>query len=131
VAKFRAASQALDALAIQAVAPDAERWCWPHSEAMNGTEIETVTERLARFTGRGLGLPDAERMADALVQRDRQADDRRMCLECSHLRGYGPWRCGNSGRAQIGIKPAETGLASALTTTLQRCPGFGGQPLNT
>lgn len=33
-----------------AAMPDLDRWCWPHSAAMNGAEIDTFTARLARFT---------------------------------------------------------------------------------
>jgi len=55
----------------------ADSFCWPHSSAMNGAEIDTFTGRLARFTDRGLSLDDAERLADRLVIRDRDGDDRR------------------------------------------------------
>ena len=71
-------------------APYPDRWCWPHSEAMNGREIDTFMARVARFTGKGLGLDDAEALADKLVRRDREPDDRGLCLECIHLSGqYG------------------------------------------
>ena len=59
-------------------APDADRWCWPHSAAMTGREIETFTARLSRFTDKGLSLDDGEALADKLVTRDREADDRRL-----------------------------------------------------
>ena len=68
--------------------PDPDRWAWPHSEAMNGREIDTFTARLARFTDKGLMLDDAEKLADKLVTRDRESDDRRLCLECVHLAGH-------------------------------------------
>lgn len=106
-----------------AIAPatDPDRWCWPHSIAMNGREIDTFTARLARFTDRGLNLDDAERLADKLVQRDREGDDRRLCLECAHLQGWGRWKCGNWQAADV----ARQGLARDLVMTLQRCPGYG------
>ena len=37
---------------------DPDRWCWPHSSAMNTEEIDTFTARLARFTDKGLHLSD-------------------------------------------------------------------------
>ena len=67
-------------------ASDPDRWAWPHSSAMNGTEIDTFTARLARFTEQGLILADAEWLAGKLVTRDRDVDDRRLCLECCHAR---------------------------------------------
>jgi len=104
--------------------PDPDRWCWPHSDAMNTREVDTFTARLARFTDRGMGLADAERLADALVQRDRAGEDRRACVECTHLHGAGPWRCGNWKLADIAIKAADAQLPGELVTRQQRCPGF-------
>jgi len=101
---------------------DPDRWCWPHSTAMNTAEIDTFTARLASFTNKGLSLADAERTADRLVIRDREGDDRRLCLECSHLQGHGRRRCGNWKAADV----AREALAPELVTMLQRCSGFGG-----
>ena len=108
------------------VTADPDRWCWPHSEAMNTVEIDTFTARLARFTDKGLPLADAEREADRLVIRDREGDDRRLCLECAHLHGAGRWRCGNWHRAEVATQLKDAHLPGALVLTLQRCPGFGG-----
>ena len=99
---------------------DPERWGWPNSPAMNSGELDTFAARVERFTGKGLGVDDAEALADRLVTRDRQADGRRLCLECAHLRGVGRWRCTNSGPAEV----AGQGLAAELAMTLQHCPGF-------
>ncbi len=99
---------------------DSDRWCWPNSPAMNSREIDTFTARLARFTEKGVSLGDAEPLADRLVIRDREADDRRLCLECSHLQGYARWRCGNWQAASV----ARQGLARDLVLILQRCSGF-------
>lgn len=41
---------------------DPDRWCWPHSAAMNGQEIDTFTARLARLTDKGASLEEAERL---------------------------------------------------------------------
>ena len=69
------------------ISQDPDRWCWPHTAAMNSSEINTFTARLARFTNKGLGPDDADALADKLVLRDRELDDRRVCLECIHLSG--------------------------------------------
>lgn len=61
---------------------DSDRWCWPHSSAMNTAEIANFNARLHHFSSRG--AYDAEALADCLVARDRNADSRRMCFECSH-----------------------------------------------
>lgn len=105
---------------LTATTGDFERCCWPHSEAMNGQEIDTFTVRQARFTDKGIGLDNAERLADKLVIRDRESDDRRLCLECGHLLGVGRWRCGNWMTADM----ARDGLAPELVQMLQRCCGF-------
>ena len=99
---------------------DPDRWCWPHGPAMNTTEIDTFTARLARFTDKGVSYDDAERLADKLVIRDREGDDRRLCLECTHLQGYGRWHCGNWQAAEV----AQQGLARDLVLMLQRYGGF-------
>jgi hypothetical protein len=109
-----------DATPAPAPASDFDRWCWPHSQAMNTGEIDTFTARLARFTDKGVSHDDAELLADKLVQRDREGDDRRLCLECAHLQGFGRWRCGNWQAADV----AHDGLARDLVLILQRCGGF-------
>lgn len=111
-------------LATPAPATDPDRWCWPHSTAMNSGEIDTYTMRLARFTDKGMSLEDAERLADKLVIRNRGGDDRRLCLECTHLQGFGHWRCGNWQAADV----ARAGLARDLVLMLQRCGGFQTTP---
>lgn len=66
--------------AANAPAIDPDRWCWPDGLAMNTAEIDTFTARRARFTDKGLTLAVAESLADGLVQRDREMDDRHLCL---------------------------------------------------
>lgn len=103
---------------------DPERWCYPHSTAMTGSEIDAFTARLARFTDKGLTTDDGEALADKLVTRDRESDDRRLCLECLHLAGYaGSWQCRNWQRAGVAIKARDAGLPGDLVRTLQRCDG--------
>jgi len=100
----------------------ADASCWPHSTAMNGAEIDTFTARQARFIDMGLSLDDAERLADKLMQRDRDGDDRRVCLECVHLRHGG--RCGNWRAAGVAINAMDARLPGDFTPMLQRCDGF-------
>lgn len=124
-----AASLALDA-SISAAGtlpgndPDAD--CWPHSTAMNGTEIDLFAARLHRFTDKGLTRIDGEALADRLVIRDREMDGRRLCLECRHLSGYGhtSWRCGNWQAACIARLARDAQLPSDLVIQLQRCDGY-------
>lgn len=104
---------------------DPDRWAWPHSDAMNGGEIDTFTARLTRFTGKGLALGDGEALADKLVTRDRESGDRRLCLECQHLAGHaGPWGCRAWQRAGVAINSRGAGLPDELVRLLQRCDGF-------
>lgn len=103
----------------------ADSCCWPHSTAMTGAEIDTFTARLARFTDKGLTLDDAERLADKLVNRDREGDDQHVCLECVHLR-HGA-RCGNWQAAGVAIRARDAQLPGDFTTMLQRCDGFNSE----
>ncbi|KQU87635.1 hypothetical protein ASC78_26010 [Variovorax sp. Root318D1] len=96
---------------------DPDRDCWPCSDAMTGAEIDRFTARLARFTDKGLSLIEAEALADRLVIRDRDGDDRRLCLECAHLSGR---RCGAWLLAAVGGPIVST----ALLELPQRCPAF-------
>ncbi len=124
-----AASLALDASIVAAgTSPglDPDAFCWPHSNAMNGAEIDLFTARLHRFTNKGLTVTEGEALADKLVVRDREADDLRFCLECRHLSGYGQssWRCGNWQVAGIAIRSRDAQLPADLVLQLQRCDGF-------
>ena len=56
---------------------------------MNGAEIASFKVQLARFTAKGLTFNIGEALADRLVIRDRESDDRRSCLECVNLAGFG------------------------------------------
>ena len=53
-------------------AVDRDRWCWPHGDAMNTTEIERFLARVKQFIERGIAEDAAERLADELVLADRQ-----------------------------------------------------------
>ena len=97
-----------------------DRWCWPNSSAMNTGEIETFAKRAALFNRRGLASLDAESLADKLVNRDREGDNRRACLECRGLSGSGPYQCSPWRQAGLGGPM----VARQLVTMLQRCKGF-------
>jgi hypothetical protein len=115
------------------VTEDPDRWCWPRSSAMNGVEIGTFETRLHKFTEKGLARKDGEVLADELVLRDRESDDRRVCLECQHFAGHGAgsWRCGNWQAAGVAIRSRDAQLPADLVVQLQRCDGFTAQPTST
>lgn len=112
---------------------DPDLHCWPHSTAVNTRELHAFMARLERFTGKGLTELDAEALADKLVIRDREADDRHLCLECKHLSAYGhaSWRCGNWQAAGIAIRSRDSQLPAELVLQLQRCDGFATTSANT
>jgi len=69
-------------------------------------EIASFEKRVARSTW--LGYPDANGRAEKLLHRERDADTRRLCIECLHV---GPgWRCAER--------------EAFLLDQLQRCPLF-------
>ena len=109
-------------LAANDPAPNPDRWCWPRSTAMNTVEIDTFTARLARFTDKGLPLTHAEKLADRLVTRDRERDDRRLCLECAHLAWSG--HCSNWRAAGAAIRVGNARVPVVLFDQLQHCAGF-------
>ena len=98
---------------------------------MTGREVDTFTARLERFTDKGLSLHDGEALADKLVKRDRELDDRRLCLECFHLSGSERrgWDCRNWQRAGVAIRARDAQLSAALVHQLQRCDGFAQRQL--
>ncbi|MBH1957544.1 MAG: hypothetical protein I8H70_02500 [Burkholderiales bacterium] len=106
---------------LTAAKPNPDRWCWPHSQAMTNKEISTFENRANLFNRRGMAAVNAERLASKLTDRDRQDDERRLCLECAHMGGqHGAWRCNQWQRAGMGA----TGIPAGLVLVLQRCDGF-------
>ena len=108
------------------ISQDPDRWCWPHTTAMNCAEINTFTARLARFADKGLTLEAADAQADKLVTRDRDLDDRRLCLECIYLSGgeRRGWGCRNWQQSGVALRAKDARLSAALVNQLQRCDGF-------
>jgi hypothetical protein len=107
---------------------DAALWCWPHSSAMNGREIDMFAARLSRFVT--MGQRDAaEALADKLVLRDRESDDRRLCLECAHAGPYEAGRlcCTNWKSAGFVTAASDLHLPAVLVAQLHRCADFSDQ----
>lgn len=70
-------------------------------------EIGAFQRRQARIVWLGYSIP-SEYLAEMLVHRDRDGDERRLCIECAHA---GPgWRCAKN--------------AGFLLEQLQRCDQF-------
>jgi hypothetical protein len=101
-----------------------DRYCWPHSVAMNSGEIDLFLVRLEAFIAKGLIELKAEELADRLVRRDRESDDRRTCFECGHLKGFTHLRCGNWKVARISSTEEGAIRNKDDCMTLQRCDGF-------
>lgn len=58
-------------------------------------------------------MPARQLLADVLVNRDREADDRRLCLECIHLQGLCRWRCG--GFVGVGVHCRKVAYPTKVT----------------
>jgi hypothetical protein len=85
--------------------------------AWTDADIALFLDRRARLLRWGWAEPDAETLAERLLTRDREHDDRVSCADCAH---YRPGRCGNHRRAGLHLPDVGRDLAA----TLQRCPGF-------
>ena len=112
-----------------AVWSDPDCWCWPHSSAMTGREIDIMVDRTILFNRRGLTALGSELLADKLITRDRESDDRRLCLECVHLKGHREetLRCTNWQQAGLAMWAKDAQLSGAMIWQLQRCDGFAEQ----
>jgi hypothetical protein len=108
---------------IQGVVPF-DKYCWPYSSAMNSGEVTKFISREERFKVKGVIPEVAEITADKLVIRDRQKDDRRICLECKHLNGFTTLRCGNWKCAGICHSNEGAYISHDFAVILQRCFGF-------
>ena len=74
-------------------------------------------ERLMRL---GFHEREARSVAMRLATRDLEGDDRRMCVECSHLGDRGRCLAASAGRLQGASRRVEP-----QTTILHRCEAFG------
>ncbi len=89
-----------------------------HASGWNDAEMEVFVVREARFMRLGR-VVDAENLAERLTRRDREHDDRRLCLECAALADNR--RCDLA--AQGRLAGADRRL-EPVPTILQRCLGF-------
>jgi TubC N-terminal docking domain len=108
-AALRAAKGELLSLLAEQPEPSSASWC--------DADIAAFLDRRARLLRWGWPEPDAEALAERLVKRDREHDDRVSCADCSN---YRPGRCGNHRRADL----HSPDVGRDLMATLQRCPGF-------
>lgn len=111
-----------------ALTDDPDCHSWPHTLALNTSEIDSFNASVQLFIRRWIGSTEAEGLADGLVIRNRDGDDRRLCLECQHLRGGGTSRACNQWRA-AGLDAA--GVPADVVMMLQRCNGFRENGLST
>jgi hypothetical protein len=80
-------------------------------------ELVRMLERVQHGEALGLSEREADELADLLHLRDREGDDRHLCIECQRVRASGVgWRC-----AALGPIPTDW-----VTRQLQRCPTFKG-----
>ena len=89
-----------------------------HASGWDDAEIEVFLAREARFARLGR-VVDAEHLAERLTLRDRELDDRKLCLECAAL--------ANNRRCELaaqGRLPGADRHLEPVPTILQRCPGF-------
>ena len=89
-----------------------------HAPCWDDAEIAAFTARTERFAL--LGRADADGLAERLTLRDRDGDDRRLCLECAWLGNTGCCLAAATGR----ISGADRRL-KPVPTILQRCGAFG------
>lgn len=89
-----------------------------HAPCWDDAEIATFTARTERFAL--LGRADADDLAERLTLRDRDGDDRRLCLECTWLSDTG--RCLAAATGRI---PGSDRRLVPVQTILQRCGAFG------
>lgn len=92
--------------------------------AMDDQEIAAFQARVVWILGLGLDADFAEQQAERMLQRDRDLDDRRLCVECADLRCRGVWRCGNAVQAGLSACCSHAELARDFALQFQRCDGF-------
>lgn len=88
-----------------------------HEGGWNDAEIKVFMERATHLGA--MGRPDAEHLAERLTLRDRQADERHMCVECCELEAGG--RCA---AARRGALTNTDRLFEPTQNILVRCPAF-------
>lgn len=85
----------------------------------------TSRARAALFIQRGMRAGAADELAMRLALRDRQCDERRVCMECAHLTGtLRSRRCAQWRKTGMPGPP----VSADLVDILQRCRGFETAP---
>jgi hypothetical protein len=87
---------------------------------MSEREIGRFVFRVGLLQRRGLTEAQAETLAERLLARDRDGDDRRICLECSHLQRDGGCALHREGR----LPEVVSRIYTPVRDVLQRCAGF-------
>ncbi|TAN10034.1 MAG: hypothetical protein EPN34_12375 [Burkholderiaceae bacterium] len=100
--------------------PAARPFTWPHGTAWNAAEVDLFIRRVALFNDRGMSIKAAETLAEELLQRDRDGDDRTLCIECAHFRRG---RCGNWAAAGF-VKARDAEAMGDYASAMKRCSGF-------
>ena len=87
-----------------------------HAGGWSDVEIADFVARHTRLLALGFTDGDADDLAERLTLRDRDADERRLCVECCNFRGG---RCRQAARSGVGPE------VGALAFVLQNCSAFG------
>ena len=85
---------------------------------------DRLQKRVAFFERRGLDFEAAAEIAELLLLRDAERDDRRMCIECAHLQ-----RDGGCFAARQGWIHGAARNLTPVQDMLQRCERFELQRL--
>jgi hypothetical protein len=92
------------------------RLSWSDYTPASEGELARMAARTEAFERMGLTFDEIDLVVDRLLRRDREGDDRHLCIECQHVRGSATgWRCD----ALRGAIPPDW-----VTIRLQRCPTF-------
>ena len=89
-----------------------------HTPRLDDADMAAFKARTARFAM--LGRTDADELAERLTQRDRDGDDRRLCLECTWLGETGKCLAATTWRI-----PGADRQLEPVQTILHRCGAFG------
>jgi hypothetical protein len=113
VAPAPGASQKVECEAQTQPAPEPR---WSDYTPASEEELARMMKRTEAFERMGLTFDEIDLVVDRLLRRDREGDDRHLCIECRHIRGSATgWRCD----ALRGAIPPDW-----VTIRLQRCPTF-------
>lgn len=90
-----------------------------HATPWDEATCQLFTVRLSRFIQLGMDACDADDLAERLVLRDVEQDDRRVCVECAELTDSS--RCRAAGRGHL---PGVGRHYEPVPAILHRCPAF-------